>query len=302
MISGRTVLDKNTDIKLERSKLAAEILLRRRELRIEEHRLKLEERKFHEGLDRPWYTSNLPWLGPTLGALVAVLTVVLNSYFTDAANIEERRTATIATERNERFKRESQILLQATNGVSHEEALRNLTFYADIGYLTENIDEIRQQIKLGIAPTTNALPDVQREIERIIVGADKSGIDRPDITPEQIRQSYIEELGWHDVGFHFIVMQSGEVVSFRDLDQIPAVALGKNAGSIGIGLQVIQKIRDGIDPYSNAQTNSLKSLLRSLAEAYQVPRSEIYRVTDFRPIKIGMSSEALSELTAGIPE
>lgn len=278
------------DRALERSKLAAEIRLRRRELALEERRVEIEETRLRTATEVPWYKSSLPWLGPTLGALVAVLSIVLSSSLAQYASIK-----------TERFQRESQIILQATNGVSQQEALANLKFYADIGYLTENVALIRDQIEKGIAPTTNKLPILRREISRIIIGADKSGIGNRNITNLEIREHYVKALGWADVGFHFIIKQSGEIVAFRDINETPAVALGNNFGTIGIGLQVFEEPKADGTSYSAEQKSALKKFLASMAKEYGVEKSAIHVVTEFRPmIDIGIDNALLSELTSEV--
>ena len=150
------------------------------------------------------------------------------------------------------------------------------------------------QLSSAVAPT--------RTVDKIIVGMDSSGIGNPQITPEQVRQVYVETLGWSDVGFHYIVTQSGEIWPFRDINVVPAVAQGNNDGAIGVGLQIFANPRVGDSPYTEVQMEALRKLLIQLAQDYDIPTERIFRVSDYRPIEINISSEEFKNLLSGFPD
>lgn len=52
----------------------------------------------------------------------------------------------------------------------------------------------------------------------------------------EIRRWHVEENGWKDIGYHFVIDRSGDVVKGRDIERSGAHARGHNANSIGICL------------------------------------------------------------------
>lgn len=60
------------------------------------------------------------------------------------------------------------------------------------------------------------------------------------MTPEQqrdeIRRWHVEERGWSDIGYHYVITRNGVVVQGRSLDKIGAHVKGHNKGTIGICL------------------------------------------------------------------
>lgn len=131
-------------IALDTRRLEAEILHNQRQ-----HDLAME--RFHRDADRPWYTASLPWLGPTLGALVAVGTLFLNQQFERAS----REEAAQLEADNRRFERESRIILQATDGVTGAQAVDNLAFYLEAGMIQDPSGRIRALVDAAEAPVTN---------------------------------------------------------------------------------------------------------------------------------------------------
>lgn len=64
-----------------------------------------------------------------------------------------------------------------------------------------------------------------------------------DIGATEIRRWHVEERGWKDIGYHYVVRRDGDVEPGRDLDgdgdvveEVGAHAAGHNAHSIGICL------------------------------------------------------------------
>jgi len=53
---------------------------------------------------------------------------------------------------------------------------------------------------------------------------------------EEIRRWHVEENGWRDIGYHFVIDRSGDIVEGRPLEQAGAHVRGHNAKSIGICL------------------------------------------------------------------
>ena len=80
-----------------------------------------------------------------------------------------------------------------------------------------------------------------RPINEIIVHcADTPPSWGGNMTPEQqrdeIRRWHVEERGWSDIGYHYVITRNGVVVQGRPLDKIGAHVKGHNKGTIGICL------------------------------------------------------------------
>ena len=52
----------------------------------------------------------------------------------------------------------------------------------------------------------------------------------------EIRRWHVEENGWKDIGYHFVIDRDGNTVAGRPLEQVGAHARGHNKNSIGICL------------------------------------------------------------------
>ena len=93
-----------------------------------------------------------------------------------------------------------------------------------------------------------------------------------DYPVEQLRKDHLQR-GFAEVGYHFYVRRTGEVIACRPLDRIGAHARGWNDRSIGIcyegGLE-----EDGTpaDTRTYEQKIALIDLLRRLREAYPKAR------------------------------
>ena len=80
-----------------------------------------------------------------------------------------------------------------------------------------------------------------RPINEIIVHcADTPPSWGGNMTPEQqrdeIRRWHVEERGWSDIGYHYVITRNGVVVQGRPLDKIGAHVKGHNKDTIGICL------------------------------------------------------------------
>ena len=80
----------------------------------------------------------------------------------------------------------------------------------------------------------NLRPDrfiVSRKINSIIIHHSAS----PSTTTlEQIRKWHVEDNGWNDIGYHFIITDDGTIHEGRPLSKVGAHTKGKNRYSIGI--------------------------------------------------------------------
>ena len=107
-----------------------------------------------------------------------------------------------------------------------------------------------------------------REIDMIVVH--QTGA--PSGTLESIRRYHREQLGWSDIGYHYLITRDGKVHKGRLNSQIGAHCKGDNATSIGIccvGAGDALPIGSGY--MTQAIWDSLFALVQRLAGAYNVP-------------------------------
>lgn len=52
----------------------------------------------------------------------------------------------------------------------------------------------------------------------------------------EIRRWHVQDRGWKDIGYHYLIDRDGKVATGRPLDQIGAHTQGHNTGTIGISL------------------------------------------------------------------
>ena len=99
---------------------------------------------------------------------------------------------------------------------------------------------------------------------------------------EEIRRWHVEERGWRDVGYHFVVELDGRVRPGRPLHQAGAHCRGHNAASVGVcyvgGLDGAMAPADTRTP---AQRQALDRLVELLRES--LGPLPVYGHRDFAP-------------------
>ena len=107
-----------------------------------------------------------------------------------------------------------------------------------------------------------------RNINKIILhcSATREG---QDISTETIRGWHVNERGWSDIGYHFVVLLDGTVDKARPVERQGAHVRGKNKGSIGVcyigGCDADMNPKD---TRNEAQKKSLEELISYLMESY----------------------------------
>jgi N-acetyl-anhydromuramyl-L-alanine amidase AmpD len=107
-----------------------------------------------------------------------------------------------------------------------------------------------------------------RDISRIIVHCSYTPPSM-DIGADTIRAWHVEERGWSDIGYHYVVRRNGEIEDGRPVERMGAHARGNNSDSIGICL-VGGMAEDGGDDcnFTRWQWEALSVLVDSLDEEY----------------------------------
>lgn len=92
---------------------------------------------------------------------------------------------------------------------------------------------------------------------------------------DEIRRWHIEERGWRDIGYHYVVAPDGTVATGRPLHEIPAQVQGHNRGVAGICLVPVREVTAIArfeDWYTPAQFKAVRGLLRTLQGATDLRR------------------------------
>ena len=108
-----------------------------------------------------------------------------------------------------------------------------------------------------------------REINLIVIHCSATPEGR-DISTETVRGWHVNERGWSDIGYHYVIELSGKVKVGRPLERAGAHVRGFNKNSIGICY--IGGMTDDMsapkDTRNEAQKESLLNLLLDLKEQF----------------------------------
>jgi len=76
---------------------------------------------------------------------------------------------------------------------------------------------------------------MKRQINRIIIHCSYTPPSM-DIGADTIRRWHVNERGWTDIGYHYVIRRNGEIEEGRPVERMGAHARGNNADSVGICL------------------------------------------------------------------
>ena len=108
-----------------------------------------------------------------------------------------------------------------------------------------------------------------RDINKIILhcSATREG---QDISIETIRGWHVNERGWSDIGYHYVILLDGTVDKARPVERQGAHVRGHNKGSIGIcyvgGCDADMNPKD---TRTDLQKDSLTELISYLMDSYE---------------------------------
>ena len=89
----------------------------------------------------------------------------------------------------------------------------------------------------------------------------------------EVRRWHVDDNGWSDIGYHYLIDRDGTVASGRSVTRVGAHTKGHNTGTIGIALFGGHGgVADGMfaDNYTKAQDDALRSLIGRLKAVYPV--------------------------------
>lgn len=122
-----------------------------------------------------------------------------------------------------------------------------------------------------------------RDIKKIVIHCSYS---RPtqDWGASHIRRIHVEENGWDDIGYHFVIRRDGVVEGGRPLEEEGAHAKGHNEDSIGICLiGGMSKDHQPDANFTSAQYTALATLITAMSAAFSLTRNDIYGHRDLAP-------------------
>ena len=91
------------------------------------------------------------------------------------------------------------------------------------------------------------------------------------VTASTIRHWHVEERGWSDIGYHYVITRDGELEQGRPIEKAGAHAKGHNSNSIGVCLVGGMKANGTPDcNYTRAQWDKLGSVVGMLQTVYSV--------------------------------
>lgn len=120
-----------------------------------------------------------------------------------------------------------------------------------------------------------------RAINKIILHCSATP-PKMDIGANEIRGWHVDDNGWSDIGYHYVIRRNGEIETGRPLDIAGSHTYRHNANSIGICL--IGGINDkgkSENNFTQAQMATVERLVRILKADY--PKATVYGHREFAP-------------------
>lgn len=114
------------------------------------------------------------------------------------------------------------------------------------------------------------------KINKVIIHAADTPANM-DVGAAEIRRWHVEDNGWSDIGYHFVIRRSGLVETGRDESTPGAHVRGHNTGSLGVCMV-------GGNPGCNftaGQWAALSALVTDILKRYGLSKGDVYGHRDF---------------------
>jgi N-acetyl-anhydromuramyl-L-alanine amidase AmpD len=91
----------------------------------------------------------------------------------------------------------------------------------------------------------------------------------------EVRRWHVQDRGWKDIGYHFLIDRDGTLALGRPVDQVGAHTQGHNTGTIGVSLfggfgsSATDEFSDNFTP---EQDKALRSLIETLSSLYGIKK------------------------------
>lgn len=107
---------------------------------------------------------------------------------------------------------------------------------------------------------------------------------QPNVSVDNIKRYWREELKWKNPGYHYLVKPSGEIVKLQDENKIANGVAGNNEHSIHLSyIGGIDKAGKPKDTRSRAQETAMFNKIVELTERY--PNAKVVGHRDFPGVK-----------------
>lgn len=135
--------------------------------------------------------------------------------------------------------------------------------------------------KMTVAQVRDMLTLCTRKINLVVIHCSATPLGR-DVSGDDIRRWHVDDRGFADIGYHFVVRLDGSVEAGRPLNRIGAHCRGHNAASIGVCyIGGLDSLGHPADTRTEAQKSALIALLRAIRSRF--PSAAIRGHRDFAP-------------------
>ena len=91
----------------------------------------------------------------------------------------------------------------------------------------------------------------------------------------EVRRWHVQDRGWSDIGYHYLIDRDGTVATGRPIDRIGAHVRGHNRGTIGVSLfggHGSAEADSFSEHFTPKQDAALRKLLSDLGEKYSITK------------------------------
>jgi N-acetyl-anhydromuramyl-L-alanine amidase AmpD len=91
----------------------------------------------------------------------------------------------------------------------------------------------------------------------------------------EVRRWHMQDRGWKDIGYHYLIDRDGTLMDGRPLEQVGAHTMDHNTGTIGVSLFGGHGASATDKFYSNfteAQDKALRALITKLCNTYKITK------------------------------
>jgi N-acetyl-anhydromuramyl-L-alanine amidase AmpD len=91
----------------------------------------------------------------------------------------------------------------------------------------------------------------------------------------EVRKWHVNDRGWSDIGYHFLIDRNGKVGAGRPLEKVGAHVVNHNSGTIGISLfggYEAASTDDFLENFTSAQDAALRQLIQDLGSRFSINR------------------------------
>jgi N-acetyl-anhydromuramyl-L-alanine amidase AmpD len=91
----------------------------------------------------------------------------------------------------------------------------------------------------------------------------------------EVRRWHVQDRGWKDIGYHFLIDRAGTLAEGRPIDQVGAHTAGHNTGTIGVclfGGFGSAATDNFFDNFTQEQDKALRDVLKTLSSTYPIKK------------------------------